>query len=111
MSALGVLLMAAGWLLWRRRRGAAACHLIYAVSMMMLATACCCAFTLSAWSRWGWMSGLSGRYFSGRMVGSSLLELAFPVFLLAWFTRPKIRGQVRSWSRPGRRMELPWPNR
>jgi hypothetical protein len=97
VGALGVLLMVAGWLLWHRRRGAAVCHLIYAVAFV-IATLGWPVLASSATLFWQGLSGLSRYYYLALMVGSGLLALAFPVFLLVWFLRPKIRAQVKSWS-------------
>jgi hypothetical protein len=96
-GALGGLLMVAGWLLWHRRRGAAVCHLIYAVAFV-IATLGWPVLASSATLFWQGLSGLSRYYYLALMVGSGLLALAFPVFLLVWFLRPKIRAQVKSWS-------------
>ncbi len=81
-----------GWLLVRRHRGGGACLLIYAVTWLALSLAHP-AISLALYAARG---GYPLRSVAGAIV-YALLAAAFPVFLLVWFARPKIRAQVGAW--------------
>lgn len=100
-ASLHVLLVISGLLLARRRRLGPICMVAFAVSVVMVTG-------FDATIRQSWPLGseqpilacLFCSWTTDKIV--QLLELyirliAFPVFLLAWFARPKVRRQTGSW--------------
>ena len=79
-----------GWLLTRRRGGGLLCLRIYAIAWL--------ALSLSRPVLMAMRRGSAGSAPSlVHQIGNALLAVAFPVFLLVWFARAKIRAQVHSW--------------
>lgn len=107
-TGVGVLLLVAGWRLCRRRRGAAVCHVVYA-----LLAAAAVAYRLVLVGSWLPARGPDWyTYASLADLGlRAIFSLAFPVFLVVWFLRPKIRRQLRSWREPPARLEEAPPDR
>ena len=95
--AFAILLLVAGISLCRRRPAARTLHLIYAgVALVM-----CIIGTLAAVSLMNTDSTPMGMR-AGMMIGfvfGFLFGSAYPVFLLIWFLRARIRDEVASWPR------------
>jgi hypothetical protein len=95
---LGVMAVLAGGKLLARNPRASAWHRALAVATLalLLIHALCCARHLA--TRAGsWRPAFVAVSVVSWAIGAIWL-LAYPVFLLIWFARPKIRAQVRSWS-------------
>jgi len=99
-----VLLLIAGIHLIRRRPSARTLHVAYAVCAAAAATAMLAMqLALANSMRWpGVFSPMAGIW-RAQMIGMGIvnlvLQLAYPVFLLVWFSRSKIRQEVRGWGR------------
>lgn len=108
-AAAGLLLLVAGRLLHRRRPSGATCHLIYAAleALIVIGWAVAALTVTGSPARLG-LSVLCAILAS--WLGIVLLGLIYPVFLLVWFTRPKIRSQVKAWRQPRPQVELPSPD-
>ena len=97
-----VLLIGAGVLLLRRRQAGAICHVIFAAVRGMLVVA-------GPWLSLLWLPEQFRAQLDTldivRIVLPWLLwslpYLVYPMFLLVWFHRPKIRMQVRQWRQAG----------
>lgn len=93
-----------GALLWRRKRaGAALCWLYIAAALIMPLRAlvptlnCLVDAAGTGFLRMVWRQ--SGPELLIRRTLHTVKLLAWPVFLMIWLARPKIRAQVRSWGR------------
>jgi hypothetical protein len=86
----GGILMVAGCCLAKRSRFAPMLHILYAVAALVLSLGLPVAHLL-----------VGGRDIEVRgmiwPVWSAIVEAAYPVFLLVWFSRAKVKQQVRVW--------------
>jgi hypothetical protein len=95
------ILLAGGALLMRRRPVAVALHVVYAALALVLTVVATAAYltavaaidtsALSTVERAGVTGGTIGAVCGG------LFGILYPIFLFAWFTRGKIRRDVRGW--------------
>lgn len=91
-----ILLLAGGILLLRRRALARALHLAYG-ALGVVITLVNAAVMVSLFSHPGDLPApLRAAMVSSAVVGV-LAGMAYPVFLLVWFLRPRIAAEVRGW--------------
>lgn len=87
---LGVSLMAVlglgGYLLLRRRRIARRLHLLYAWTVLLAVI-----FQLVLLTR-------APLHLPPAQIAAALFQAAYPLFLVYWFGRPKIRAQMAAWA-------------
>jgi hypothetical protein len=97
LSAL--LLVPAGIALWQRRRWGATVHLVWAGA----ASAALMAWLLGgAMVRGPWVWPFGQAF-------DVTVRMLYPVFVLIWFTRPRVRRQVAAWGGPERDAALAAP--
>ena len=99
--ALGAMLLVAGLKTMKRQQTGKTLHMLFAtislLSVLVSAVAYCHAQSHVD------TSGLTGAERAGIMGGSvggilgSLFGAAYPIFLLVWFTRPKIQRDIEQW--------------
>ena len=85
-----LLLLAGAVLLLSRRRAAWHLHIAYGAAGVLL----------GLWNLWHVLSGSYSswpRALYAAALSASLLAMVYPVFVLCWFLRPKIRDDVQSW--------------
>jgi hypothetical protein len=87
---LGVLLLAAGVLLYRHYPLAPLLHVIYAVPTVLLSAGLPVAFVLTCPPQFM-------PHMAFPTLQNATVSLIYPVFLLVWFARAKIRRQVAMW--------------
>jgi hypothetical protein len=98
-SLSALLLVPAGIALWRRRRWGATIHLVWVGA----ASAALVASVLTGAMEGGpWVWSFSRPYYA-------TIRMIYPVFVLIWFTRPRVRRQVAAWGGPERDAALAVP--
>ena len=98
-SLSALLLLPAGIALWGRRRWGATVHLVWAGAAALALMASPLAGALAGGS-WRWSFG---------QASNATFHMIYPVFVLIWFTRPRVRRQVAAWGGPERDAALAAP--
>ena len=96
--AVAVILLVAGIGLLRRRAGAVSLHVVYGwIAILMGIVGMVVIFAAFDFSR------LPGPARAGAIGGAAggIIGFAYPIFLLIWFSRAKIRQQAAAWQHPG----------
>jgi hypothetical protein len=97
---VAAILLVAGILLCKRRPAGRTMHITYAILNIVVAV----GNVIAAASAVGQMdSGPAGAapfkgVFIGGIVIGLVIGLAYPIFILVWFTRPKVRDEVAAWA-------------
>ena len=98
-SLSALLLVPGGIALWGRRRWGATIHLVWA----SVASAALVASVLTGAMEGGpWAWSFSRPYYA-------TIRMIYPVFVLIWFTRPRVRREVAAWGGPERDAALAAP--
>jgi len=95
---VAVILLVAGIGLVRRRGGAVSLHVVYGlIAVLMGIVGMFVTFAAFDFSR------LEGPAKAGAIggVAGGIIGLAYPIFVLIWFSRAKIRQQAAGWQHPG----------
>jgi len=98
-SLLALLLVPGGIALWRRRRWGATVHLVWAGAAALAVIA---SLLTDALGEDAFFEPLSSAYWA-------TIRMIYPVFVLIWFTRPRVRRQVAAWGGPERDAALAAP--
>lgn len=93
---LPILVVVAGIQLIRHRPSGRTLHILYGIVTLLVHGVLFASGAVSMYPRYSENSML-GAYGVGLAVGA-LLSMGYPVFVLIWFLRPKIRRQMMAWS-------------
>ncbi|HET6427172.1 MAG TPA: hypothetical protein VFJ30_02095, partial [Phycisphaerae bacterium] len=94
-AALSALSLVWGVLLLRHRRSARVWCIVHATGSLVLTV----SFPLIQTMTGSFPPVVNRLVLIVGMITSSAIGAIWPVFLLVWFTRPKVRAHVRSWGR------------
>ena len=99
---LPMLLLAAGILVWRQSRRAPGLHKAYAIITILLSVGLSVYQAIIIPGVAGIAGvGRAGTYLTTSLITSSLwrttTQMIYPVFLLIWFSRPKVKAETRLW--------------
>jgi len=100
---LPMLLLAAGILVWRQSRRAPGLHKAYAIITILqkVGLSIFQAILLPEGAAGIFGSGRARTYLITSLITSSLwrttTQMIYPVFLLIWFSRPKVKAETRLW--------------
>ena len=86
----GALLLPAGLLLWRQSRAGTILHVVYAILMIPLNFLWSIAQIMI-------FPGMARSPLLVWLIWYATMMIIYPVFLLIWFSRPKVKAETRLW--------------
>ncbi len=93
----GVLLLIAGILLLKRRPAGRTLHLLYAIASIVMGAVGGVLTALALGEALGDLPGPARAGAIGGLAGGTCGGAAYPIFLLVWFFRGKVRADVAAW--------------